>query len=88
MTRRVAAIEIELLDDGLKLRSKGRTLTIANAARLGNQEEDAEFLVLLDEIGSWDAPDDQTLIEIEELPKILGAIEDFAARQGFSIAFE
>jgi len=88
MTRRAAAIEIELLNDGLRLRSKGRTLTIANAARLVKQEEDAEFLVLLDEIESWDAPDDQTPIEIEELPKILDAIEDFAERQGFSIAFE
>ncbi|HXY58906.1 MAG TPA: Imm74 family immunity protein [Methylocystis sp.] len=87
MARR-AAIEIELVGDALRLHSKGRALTIANAAQSEDQEEEAEFLVLLDEIEFWDAPDDSTPIEIEELPKILDAIEDFAEAHGFSIAFE
>ena len=88
MARRPAEIEIELLNEALRVRYKGRALTIANAARAEDQEEDADFLVLLDEILFWDAPDDATPIEVEELLKIMEAIEDFADAQGFSIAFE
>ena len=87
MARRGAAIEIEWADDLLKLRSKGRVLTIANAAQAGD-EDDAEFLVLLDDLQCWDAPDEATAIEIEELQKILEAIEDFGEKRGLAVSFE
>lgn len=87
MAQRGAAIEIEMKDDALVLRCKGRRLTIVNAA-LEEGEENADFLVRLDEIEFWDAPDDETAIEIEELQKILETIENFAEKNGFDVSFD
>jgi hypothetical protein len=87
MARRGAAIEIEMKDDALILRCNGRSLTVANAA-LEEDEEDADFLVRLDEIEFWDAPNQETAIEIDELQKILETIENFADRNGFDVAFD
>ncbi|HMK90093.1 MAG TPA: Imm74 family immunity protein [Methylocystis sp.] len=86
MARRSAAIEITMTEQALRLSFRGRALTIANAARPGDDE--AEFLVRLDELERWDAPDDATPIEIDELQKICEAIEDFAESRGVVLAFE
>jgi hypothetical protein len=87
VARRGSAIEVELTDDALVLRYRGRSLTIRDAA-VEDDEEDADFLVRLDDIEFWNAPDGETAIEIEELQKILEAIEDFAEKNGLDIAFE
>jgi hypothetical protein len=87
MARRGGAIDVEMKDDALVLLSKGRRLTVANAAS-EDGEEDADFLVRLDAIQSWDPPDDGTEIDLEELRKILEAIENFAEKGGFDIAFD
>ncbi len=87
MTRRNSAFEIELVDETLRVRNKDRVLTIVNAAR-DQDDEDVDFLVALDEIESWDPPHDGTQFELEELQKILDAIEKFSERVGLDLAFE
>jgi hypothetical protein len=88
MARRGAAIEIEFSEEAITLRSKGRALTITNAAQDDDRLQGLDFVVLLDDLQFWAPPDEATPIEIEELTRILEAIEDLAERRGVLVAFE
>ena len=88
MGRRASAIEVEVTEGAIRVRQSGRTLTIPIAPPDVDSPEDADFLVRLDDIESWDAPDDETPIDIEALQKILDAIEDQLDRQGLVVDFD
>jgi len=89
MARRGSAIEIEITEGAIRVRSHGRTLTLANAPHRNEDDvEDADFLVYLDEIDHWDPPHDEQPVELEELQKILDQIEDEVEKRGLSVAFE
>ena len=68
MGRRANAIEVDVTEGAIRVRQRGRTLTIPIAPPDQDSPDDADFLVRLDDIERWDAPDDETPIEIEELP--------------------
>jgi len=88
MGRRSGSIEVEMTEGAIRVRHGGRTLTIPIAPPDSDSPDDADFLVRLDDIDSWDAPDDETPIEIEELQKILDAIEAQLDRQGLVVDFD
>jgi len=88
MGRRASAIEVEVTEGAIRVRQSGRMLTIPIAPPDDDSPEDADFLVRLDDIESWDAPDDETPIEIEELQQILDAIEAQLDRLGLRVDFD
>jgi len=88
MGRRIGAIEVEMTEGAICVRHNGRLLTIPIAPPDADSPDDADFLVQLDEIACWDAPDDETPVEIEELQSILDAIEAHLDRQGLVVDFD
>ncbi|PWB82282.1 MAG: hypothetical protein C3F11_12730 [Methylocystaceae bacterium] len=87
MARR-SSIEVEITEGAIRVLHKGRVLTIANAPAPPDADEASDFFIHLDEIEHWDAPDDETSIDIVELQKILEAIEAEVERHGLSVTFE
>lgn len=53
-----------------------------------NAEETPDFILALDDIDCWDAPHDETMIEVEELQRIVRAIEDECDARGLTVEFE
>ncbi len=53
-----------------------------------NTEDQADFIVDLDSIFSWDAPHDEIEIEVEELQKIVQAIEEEFEKLGLVVEFD
>ena len=88
MGRRANAIEVEVTEGAIRARLNGRTLTLPLAPPDADSPEDADFLVRLDEIENWDAPDDETPIDIEDLQRILDVIEAHLDRQGLVVDFD
>ena len=87
MARRSGSIEVEIGDRAFRVRVTGRLLTIPFDAAPAAAEDEADLLVSLDEIEHWDAPDEESLIELEELAKILEAIERECDWRGLAVAF-
>jgi hypothetical protein len=88
MARRGGPIEVEIGDDAFHVRAWGRSLTIPFVPAPKDAEDDADLLVSLDEIEHWDAPEDGVLIELEEIAKILEAIERECDKRRLFVAFE
>lgn len=88
MGRRIGAIEVELTEGAIRVRFNERTLTIPIAPPDADSPEEADFLVRLDDIESWDAPDDETPIAIEELQRVIDAIELHLDRRGLVADFD
>lgn len=88
MGRRANAIEVEVTEGAIRARLNGRTLTLPLAPPDADSPEEADFLVRLDEIENWDAPDDETPIDIEDLQRILDVIEAHLDRQGLVVDFD
>ncbi len=88
MARRAGAYEVEVTEGAIRVRRAGKTLTIPAAPPDAESEEDADFIVRLDDIEHWDAPDDETLIDIDELQKILDAVEKQLEKHGLTVDFD
>ncbi len=88
MARRASAFEVEVTEGAIRVRHGGRTLTIPAAPPDAESDEDADFIVRLDDIEHWDAPDDETPIDIVELQKILDAVEKQLEKHGLSVDFD
>lgn len=88
MAKRANKFEVEVTEGAIRVRHAGRTLTIRAAPPDAESEESADFIVRLDEIEHWDAPDDDAPIDIVELQKILDAVEDQLDRHGLSVDFD
>jgi len=85
---RKAVYEVEITEGAIRVRAFGRVLTLPAAPPGPEVGEDGDFVVRLDEIDHWDAPQDEETIDIAELQKILAAIEDQAEKHGLTIVFE
>ncbi|HUO55029.1 MAG TPA: Imm74 family immunity protein [Rhodoblastus sp.] len=80
--------EVELTEGAIRVVWRGRTRTILPGAAPPGSEEAADFIVALDDIVCWDPPDDETEIEMDELQKILEAIDEAFDRLGLEVAYE
>ncbi len=88
MAKRSSAFEVEVTEGAIRVRRAGKTLTIPAAPPDGESREDADFVVRLDDIDHWDPPNDETPIDIEELQKILDAVELQLEKHGLSVDFD
>lgn len=88
MTRRANAYDVEVTEGAIRVRNRDRTLTIRPAPPDADSDEDVDFIVRLDEIEHWDAPDDDASIDIVELQKILDAVEAQFEKHGLRVDFE
>ncbi|MDE2579563.1 MAG: hypothetical protein KGL46_12200 [Hyphomicrobiales bacterium] len=84
MARRRAQYEVEITEGAVRVRHGERVASVQVSAG----DEDADFVVRLDELSHWDAPHQDEDIEIEELHRILLAIEEQCERHGLNVAFE
>ena len=80
--------EVELTEGAIRVMWRGRTRTILPSPPPPNAEDTADFTVSLDDLMCWDAPDDESEIEMAELQRILEAIDDAFDRLGLSVAYE
>ncbi len=88
MARRSGGYQVEVTEGAIRVSRGGKTLTIPAAPPDAESEEDADFVVRLDDLDHWDPPDDETLIDIEELHKILDAVEQQLEKHGLSVDFD
>lgn len=88
MARRASGYEVEVTEGAIRVRRAGKTLTIPAAPPDAESGEDADFVVRLDDLDHWDAPDDEMPIDIDELQKILDAVEKQLEKHGLSVDFD
>ena len=88
MARRASGYQVEVTEGAIRVRRAGKTLTIPAAPPDAESDEDADFVVRLDDLDHWDAPDDEAPIEVEELQKILDAVEKQLEKHGLRVDFE
>lgn len=81
-------IKVEMTEGAIRVRQDDRTLTIHAEAPDAESGEDIDFVVRLDEIDHWDAPDQDQEIDIVELQKILDAIEKELDKHGLTVDFD
>lgn len=86
--RRGAEPRITLTEGSIRIHWAERMLTILPAPSLPNAENPADFIVDLDSILTWDAPHDEIEIEVEDLQKIVEAIEEEFEKLGLVVEFE
>jgi Immunity protein 74 len=83
-----AKFRVELTEGAIRVRHDNRTLTIHAEAPDADSGEETDFVVRLDEIDHWDAPDQDQEIDIEDLQKILDAVEKELAKHGLTVDFD
>ena len=85
---RKAQIKVDLTEGSIRVCRGEKVLTLTNAMGQVDAENVADFIVCLDDIIHWDAPYDQIEIDIDDVQKIVEAIETEFARHGLSVEFE
>jgi hypothetical protein len=80
--------EVELTEGAIRVIWRGRIRTILPSPPPPNAEETADFIVNLDDLMCWDEPHDESEIAMNELQKILEAIDDTFDRLGLSVVYE
>jgi len=88
VARRSGGYQVEVTEGAIRVRRAGKTLTIPAAPPDAESEEGADFIVRLDDLDHWDPPDDETPIDIDELQKILDAVEKQLEKHGLSVDFD
>ncbi|WP_036258465.1 Imm74 family immunity protein [Methylocapsa aurea] len=86
--RRGAEFQITLTEGSIRVRSAERVLTISPAPSLPGEDDPADFIVDLDSILCWDSPHEDVEIEVEELQRIVQAIEAEFERLGLAVEFD
>lgn len=88
MGRRAPALKVDITEGAIRVTSHGRVLTVRPAARPPDAEDAPDFLIEMDDIAFWDEPDAAQEITVEELQRILDAIETECEHHGLSVEFE
>ena len=88
MGRRGASLKVEITEGAIRVTSRGRRLTLKAVAPPPAAESAPDFLIHLDDIEFWDAPDAAEEIAIEDLQQILDAIEAECDNHSLSVEFE
>ena len=88
MGRRGPPLKVEITEGAIRVTSRARQLTLRAVAPPPDAENAPDFLIHLDDIEFWDAPDDAEEISIDDLQRILDAIEAECDNHGLSVEFE
>ncbi len=83
-----AKIKVEMTEGAIRVRQDNRMLTIHAEAPDAESGEETDFVVRLDEISHWDAPDQDEEIDIVVLQQILDAVEKELAKHGLTVDFD
>lgn len=83
-----ARLSVELTEGAFRVRSGKRSLTIFAGSDLPAAEVPADFVIRLDDILTWDSPNETSDVAIEDLQKIVAAIEDECDKRGLVVIFE
>lgn len=86
--RRGAEPQVTLTEGSIRVFWGDKVLTIPHAPGLPDAKDQADFIVDLDAILCWDAPHDANAIEVEDLQKIVQAIEAQFEKLGLVVEFE
>ena len=88
MGRRSPPLKVEITEGAIRVTSRTRRLTLRPAPSPPDAENAPDFIIHLDDIEFWDAPDDTEEIAIDDLQRILDAIEVECDNHGLSVEFE
>ncbi len=88
MGRRGPALKVEITEGAIRVTSRGRSLTLRPSAPPPDADEAPDFIIRLDDIEFWDAPDAAEEIAIEEISAICEAIEKECDAHGLSVEFD
>ena len=81
-------LSVELTEGAIRVNCGKRSLTIYPGSDLPGAEAPADFVVRLDDILTWDPPHETTEIAIEELQRIVAAIEAECEKRGLVVEFD
>jgi hypothetical protein len=81
-------LTVELTEGGFRVTCGAKSLTIFPLVDLPGAASPADFVIRLDEILTWDAPHDDSEVEVEDLQKIAAGITAECERRGLAVAFE
>ena len=88
MGRRGPALNVEITEGAIRVMSRGRTLTLRAVAPPPDADNAPDFIIRLDDLEFWDAPDAAEEIAIEDLSAICEAIEKECDAHGLSVEFD
>lgn len=88
MARRRQSISVAITEGAIRVTEGEKTLTLRPHHAPLNQERAPDFILSLDDIEHWDAPHDDDLIEIEDLQRIVQAIEAECDSRGLDVEFD
>jgi hypothetical protein len=81
--------EVVLLEGALRITYAERTMTVRCCVNdFDEEDDDTDVIVYLDDIRGWDSPHENDAFEIEDLQKLLQAIEGAFARHGMGVMFD
>ena len=81
-------LEVDLTEGAIRVRQGSRVLTITPTPPPPSAGDAPDFIIHLDDIETWDAPDNEAEIEVAELQMILRAVEEECERHGLFVEFE
>ncbi len=81
-------LTVELTEGAFRVTCGPKSLTIFPATDLPGATAPVDFVVRLDEILTWDAPHDDSEVEVQDLQKIAAGITAECERRGLTVAFE
>jgi hypothetical protein len=86
--RSKARLSVELTEGAIRVYCGKRSLTIYPGVDQPSAETPADFVVRLDDILTWDPPHETNEIAIEELQKIVEAVEAECEKRGLVVEFD
>jgi hypothetical protein len=86
--RSKAQFSVELTEGAIRVYCGKRSLTIYGGPDLPEAEAPPDFVIRLDEILTWNPPHESEEVGIEDLQKIVAAIEAECERRGLVVEFE
>lgn len=86
--RAKARFTVELTEGAIRVTCGKRCLTIYAGSDLPAAETPADFVVRLDDILTWDPPNEASEVTIEDLQRIVAAIETECDKRGLIVSFD
>lgn len=88
MAGRHQKLSVAITEGAIRVTRGEKTLTLTPVHAPPDQESAPDFILALDDIEHWDAPHDDDLIEIEDLQRIVQAIEEECDNRGLGVEFD
>lgn len=81
--------DVVVIDGAIRVTHRERTMTVRCCINdFDEEDDDTDAIIYLDDISGWDPPHEKDAFEIEDLQKLLQAIELAFARHGMGVMFD